>query len=191
MAGLLALLVVATIGYLSLVGWFSWWIAKRTTQARIRGVAFTVLFVALLVAPLGDEIVGKVMFDQLCHDATEVKVYETMPVGKDLYFPDGRWRLSSTPPLPREEFNRVQSLYESIVRFESSELRISPSPIPIYGQETRVFSRGTERLLASYRVYGTPGGWLSRFFEKPTLVSDQCVPRSFHKVGPLILPFNG
>jgi hypothetical protein len=189
MLGLL-IIVVGVIGYLAFVVWFPWWMAKRTRNAAVRAVVYVVSLVALLAAPWVDEIVGKFQFDRLCEEAKDVKVYATIPVGEVLYFADGRWRLSSSPPLSRDEFNRAQSIYESMVRFESNELSISSSPMPIYGHETRIFNRKTGQLLALFQVYGTPGGWISRSFEKPTFVRDQCLPQSFSKLGELILPFD-
>jgi len=141
--------------------------------------------------PWADEIVGKLQFDRLCSDAIDVNIYGTIPIGEALYLPDGRWRLSSIPPLPLDEFNRRQAILESLIKYENTELQTSSIGIHIGGRETRILSKKDDRLLASYRIYGTRGGWISQNFEKPTFVRDQCLPHDFATVTQRILPFDG
>lgn len=180
---------------LVLLAWvvFSIWLAARITRVVRLGVlkalTFLVLAPGLSALPLADEIIGKFQFDRLCEEAKDVKIFATKPVGEELYFPDGRWRLTSVPRLPFEEFNRMQAIYESMIRYERTDLQVSGDTIPIHGFETRIFDRETEQLLASYRIYGTRGGWLSRGFEKPAIVKDQCLPEGFGSVGQRILPY--
>lgn len=180
---------------LVLLAWvvFSIWIAARVTRVVRRGalkaLVFLVIAPVLSMLPLADEIIGKFQFDRLCEEAKDVKIVATIPVGEELYFPDGRWRLSSSPPLPLNESNHRQSIYESLVRHERIELEIIGIAMPISGRETRIFDRKTGQLLASYRIYSARGGWISRSFEKPTVVKDQCLPESFGSLGQLILPY--
>ena len=183
------------LALLVLLAWvvFGMWLASRTARLVRHGLlkALTFILAAPIFAalPLADEIVGKFQFDRLCEEAKDIKFYATIPVGEELYFPDGRWRLSSSPRLEFRELNRVQAIYESFVRYESTELQISGITMPIGGAETRIFDRKTGRLLASYRIYGTRGGWISRSFEKPAVVRDQCLPEGFGSVGQRILPY--
>jgi len=143
----------------------------------------------LLVFPWIDEFVGKLQFDRLCKEAEDVRIHGTKSVGEELYFPDGRWRLTSSPPLPLDEFNRTRSIYESLVRYEQNDLSIIGTTMPISGSEIRIFDRKAGRLLASYRIYNTRGGWISRDFEKPSIVQDQCLPNGFGSVGQRILTY--
>lgn len=183
------------LALLVLIGWvvLSIWLAARITrvvrQGALKALIFLVLASVLSALPLADEIIGKFQFDRLCEEAKDVKIFATKPVGEELYFPDGRWRLSSSPPLPLNESNHRQSIYESLVRYERNELEIIGIAMPISGRETRIFDRKTGQLLASYRLYSTRGGWISRSFEKPTIVKDQCLPESFGSVGQRILPY--
>lgn len=183
------------LALLVLLAWvvFSIWLAARVTRVVRRGalkaLIFLVLAPVLSALPLADEIIGKFQFDRLCGEAEQVKICRTIPVGEELYFSDGRWRLSSSPPLTLNESNQRQSIYESLVRHERIELEIIGIAMPISGRETRIFDRKTGQLLASYRIYSTRGGWISRSFEKPIVVKDQCLPESFGSVGQLILPY--
>jgi hypothetical protein len=150
---------------------------------------FFFLTLVLLALPWSDELVGKLQFDGLCKDAEEVKIYGTKPVGEELYFSDGRWRLTSSPSLPLSEFNRAQAIYDSLVRYERADIKVSGITMPIGGSETRIFDREADRLLASYRIYHTRGGWISRGSEKPSIVRDQCLPNGFGAVAQRILPY--
>ena len=81
-----------------LLGWivFSLWLASRLARVSRHGalklLAFVLVGSLLAAVPWLDEIVGKFQFDQLCQEATEVKIYASIPVGEEFYFPDGRWR---------------------------------------------------------------------------------------------------
>lgn len=151
---------------------------------------FVLLASALVVLPFADEIIGKFQFDRLCVDAGEANIHATIPVGEELYLPNGRWRLASgSPPLPLEEFKRVRAIYDSFVRWDSTQVARTAEVIPISEVQTRIYDRKTGDLLATFRSYGTTGGWVSRRFEKPVLVRDQCMPPALHLVDQRILPF--
>jgi hypothetical protein len=140
--------------------------------------------------PLVDELIGKFQFDRLCDEAKNPKIFASIPVGEELYFPDGRWRISSSPPLEMDENNRVQAVYKSLVRYESNDWQVTGAAIRIRGSDTRLFNRKTGQLLASYRMYYTRGGWLSRWgFEKPSLVRDQCLAQTDDSFYKRMLPF--
>ena len=183
------------LGLLVLLAWiaFSIWLAARVTrvvrQGASKALIFLVLAPVLSALPLADEIIGKFQFDRLCEEAKDVKIFATKPVGEELYYPDGRWRLGSVPRLPFEEFNRTRAIYESIVRSELKQTQVLGYAIPISVVETRIFDREAGQLLATYRIYGTRGGWLSRGSEKPIIVRDQCLPESFGSLGQRILPY--
>lgn len=180
---------------LVLLAWivFSIWLAARVARMVRRGalkaLIFLVLAPVLSALPLADEIIGKFQFDRLCREAEEVTILATLPVGQELYFPDGKWRLSSSPRLASKEYNEVKKILESVIRSQTSGPVTISAWIPINEYEERIYDRDG-RLLATYRHYGTRGGWLSRRGEKPAIVRDQCFPRGF---GPemmqRILPF--
>lgn len=174
---------------------FSIWIAVRIARVvrlrALKALTFLVLAPGLATLPLGDEIIGKFQFDRLCEGAKDVNIVATVPVGEELYFVDGRWRLGGTTALPFDEFRRVRAVYDSLVLWESTQVARHSEVIPISESETKIFDRKTRTLLASFRSYGTSGGWLSRNFEKPILVRDQCLPPSFKNIDQRILPFIG
>lgn len=141
------------------------------------GVPILLLLVPVIVlAPVADEIIGKVQFDRLCDEASEVKVFSTLPAGQELYFPDGRWRLGGSPPPNAAEHRRIESLL-AVLRYESTGEQIAGTIIPIKKSEHRVYDRRTGQLLASYLSYHTRGGWLNRWgSENPAIVRPQCFP---------------
>ncbi|MEK7855969.1 MAG: hypothetical protein AAB288_07760, partial [Acidobacteriota bacterium] len=65
----------------------------------------------------------------------------TLPVGRELYFPDGKWRLSSSPRLPSKEYNEVKKNLESVIRSQTSGPVTIPAWIPINEYEERIYDR--------------------------------------------------
>lgn len=174
MHGLIAILLIVL--WLGASVFIAQWIGKTMSSPRLRVVVTALLIPLLFVAPLADEIIGKFQFDKLCKEAEEIKIYGTMPVGEELYTADGRWRLGIRPS-SLEELNRVENVYKSLVRNESVGPTQVEAVIPIRTYEHRIYNKRADQLLASYRSYGTSGGWLSRYSsEVPLLVRDQCFP---------------
>lgn len=166
-------------------------LSRRFKTGWTRVVTFSLFVPIILVLPVLDELIGKFQFDQLCEEAKEIKIFATKPVGEELYFPDGRWRLTSSPLPDFREINRMQAVYESMVRYEQSDLQVLGTMITIRGHETRIFDRKSGQLLASYKIYATHGGWLGRWgSETPLIVRAQCLPQSFSSVGQRILRFS-
>lgn len=169
------------LALLVLLAWvvFSIWLAARVTRLVRHGTLKVLIFVLLapLLAalPLADEIIGKFHFDRLCKEAEEIKIYTTLAAGVEFYFPDERWKLSD-PSLPFAEVRRLGDLYEKLVRYENKSFDVVSITIPISAFETRIYSRKNNVLLASYKTYGTRGGWLSRGSEKPIIVRNICWP---------------
>ena len=190
--------MLGAIFWLALSALLAWGLAKALfgwtrygKNKPVRWVTATVLLPVVFIAPLADEIVGKRQFDQLCEAARDVKIYGTIPVGEELYTPDGKWRIGTGG----KDVERAYQVYESIVRWDLG----SPYPeeiaaaIPIRKSHTRLFNKSTGALLAEWDQYGTTGGWLSRSVETPFLVRAQCVPqlRESWALEQRILPFQG
>ncbi len=186
------MLLVLLLGWIVFSLWLAFHIARLLRYGLLKASTF-VLFASLLVAlPLADEIVGKFQFDQLCKEAAEAKIYARLPVGEQFYFPDGKWRGQSKgePLLPRDESSRMSKAYESLIREDRTELKIPSGWMRITGSEYHLYNRKTGELLASFRIYGTSGGWFSRNFEKPTIVRDVCWPPAMgEELKQQILPF--
>jgi len=162
--------------------------ARRATIAAVLAV--------LLILPFADEIVGYFQFERLCEQAREVKVHGTIPVGEELYTPQGKWRIDLAEGDPDERFKnrfRAQQALDSYIRSENRGLPAAGSAIDIRAREIKIFDARTGRVLAEWRQFSTPGGWLSRRFEKPLLVRAQCVPRAVleRTVAQTVLPFAG
>jgi len=133
-----------------------------------------VLFPMVFMAPLADEIVGKQQFDRLCEGAKEVKIYGTIPVGEELYTPEGKWRLE----LPDPDV-RLGGVVDSYFRWDhggNPPSVVGSVAIPIYSWDTKLYEKASGRLLAEWLVYSPSGGWLSRHFETPALVRSRCEP---------------
>ena len=182
--------------FLVLLVWavFGIWLAARITRVIHQRVLRILLFLlaapVLVGLPLADEIIGKFQFDRLCKEGAELELLATLPVGVELYTADGKWRLTITPPLPLNEYNKVRKTLASTVRTESVGPITIPALIPIREYKVRIYDRQQGRLLASYKHYGTRGGWISRGTEKPMIVNDQCFPKGFGaEMMQRILPF--
>lgn len=173
------------------------WLARAVTQAAwARWAMIAALLPLFLLLPLADEIVGYFQFERLCEQAREVRVHATMPVGEDLYTPQGKWRMDLAEGDADERFRirfRAQQALDTHIRAENRALPATGSAIEIRGREIRMFDVRTSRLLAEWRQFSTSGGWLSRHFEKPLLVRPQCVPRAVQErtVAQTVLPFAG
>jgi hypothetical protein len=166
----------------------------RLVTARIKNSALRVSLVVLavpfsFVLALADEIVGRYQFERLCEEAKEVKIYATHPVGEELYMPDGEWRRDHIEKLrrngqvggTREDSDRLQSMYESLVRYvaEPTVPEALPAAIVIRRYHYKIYDKSDGRLLAEFDQYGTSGGWVSQNFEVPFLVRPQCEPPLF------------
>lgn len=164
----------------TLIAWgFALLLTRRTTTRWwTKGLALLLLPVVFM-APLADEIVGKVQFDRLCEVAKEVTIHATHPVGEELYTSDGKLKTGTT----LEERNRLSAIYESLVRWDHGGPypEVIPATIPIRKYHHKIYDNTDGRLLAEFDQYGTSGGWLSRNFQAPFLVKPQCEPPLFAK----------
>ncbi|WP_147435845.1 hypothetical protein [Sulfurisoma sediminicola] len=151
-----------------------------------------ILFPVVFIAPLADEIVGKYQFERLCEEAKEVKIYGTIPVGEELYTHEGKWRSSDTGD---NDF-QLQEFRESLVLWDSG----GPFPkeisaaIPIRMYQTKLYERKTKRLLAEWKQFNTPGGWLSQWIpggQATFLTTGECMPEIVQqsKLQKILLPF--
>ena len=192
--------------WIAVSGGLAWLIARLLTSQSsrpwLRPLLAMLLLPLIFMAPLADEIIGKFQFDRLCDEAKEAKIYATHPVGEELYMPDGSWRRDHIETLrrngqvegTREEIDRLQRVYESLIRY-SAEPTIPeevPAAITIRRHHYKIYDKTDGRLLAEFDQYGTSGGWLSRNFETPFLVRPQCEPTLFAKglIKFHILPFS-
>jgi hypothetical protein len=147
-----------------------------------------VLFPVVFIAPLKDEVIGKRQFDQLCEAADrDARIYETLPVGTELYTPDGKWRGFSTGDNPW----KIGELADSLMKRESTTTYLQMA-IPIQQYDTKVFPRNSGRLLAEWRVFGTSGGWFGRSLGTPILVRNICYPKliNLSSITQQLLPFS-
>lgn len=164
-------------------------IARRIPKKGIRGLVL-MLFIPLLFAlPVIDEIIGKYQFDEVCKEAKEIKIHATIPMGSELYFPDGKWRRSERD-ISLQEAQRIDGLTETLARWEHGKATAIPGIIPMSSYETKIFDRRDGRPLASYKYFSTRGGWISQQLEKPLVVRDQCFPADSADLYKEIFPFD-
>jgi hypothetical protein len=174
-------------------GGLAWLVARLlsrwSSKLWLRPLLTLILLPVVFLAPLSDEIVGKFQFDRLCEEAKEVKIYATHPVGEELYTSEGKWRLGTVTA----DASRLGEIVESLVRWDhgGTPPQVISGAIVIYQFDTRIYDRKSDRLLAEWRVYSTPGGWLSRQFEVPLLVDPRCDPSATKGWGAVerVLPF--
>ena len=147
------------------------------------------LMVGLLCTlAMGDEIIGKFQFDRLCDKAKSINYAGAIPVGYDFYTREGRWLLT-LPKAPPEAKKKAAAAYQSLIKWELAQISRTSEWIPIGQTDTRILDKRNGVLLASFSAYGTRGGWLSRQFEKPLLVKEECLPADIRVVNTKILPF--
>lgn len=162
---------------------------RRISRAGIRFVVAVLLVPLLFALPFADEILGKPQFDRLCERAKEIRIHGTIPMGEELYFPDGRWRRSDRD-IPLKEAQRIDALMKTLIRYEDSKTAVVPGWIPILAYETKIFDQRDGRLLASYEYFSTSGGWISRRLEKPLVIMDQCFPEDSNQYRKKVFPFD-
>ena len=177
--------LVGFIVYVLICGALAWAIAvmitRRAKRRSTRWIAAALLLPIVLALPLADEIIGRYQFDRLCEKAKDVKIYGTIPVGEDLYTPDGKWRIGlqeGSPSSRAKEWKRAQEVLAKYIRLDlgSAMPHEVGAAIPIRRYDTKILNIKTGELLAEWQQFGTSGGWISRRFETPLIVSSQCMP---------------
>lgn len=164
-------------------------ICRGVSHKGVRSFVSVMLAPTLIALPLADEILGKLQFDRHCEEAKEIKIHGTIPMGKELYLPGGEWRRSDRD-IPVVEAQRIDELTKTLVREEHSKSTVLPGWIRMFAHETKIFDRRNGRLLASYKFFSTPGGWIGRRLEKPLIVRDQCFPENSNELYKKIFPFD-
>lgn len=158
-------------------------ITHRAREGWPRWVVAAVLAPIVFLLPLADEIVGHFQFERLCAAAKDVKIHGTIPVGEDLYTPEGKWRLGLVgaadfvlPEKDRESF-RLQKIVDSYVRWDLGRAQEVPAAILIQRYENKIYDVKTGRLLAEWQKYGAYGGWFGRnVIADRLIVRPQCMP---------------
>lgn len=179
MGGLI--LLTAIVGWTAVCVMLLRRIGRHIRSNSVRWVLYVGMFPALFALPLADELIGAYQFEQYCKQAEDVTILGTMPVGEELYFPDGRWRRSSND-ISLEEAKRIDELVKQLLVDESRGPEIVQGVVPIQAYETRILERQSGHPLASYKYFATRGGWLSGNLEKPLVMRDQCFPRNTNKL---------
>src|SRR5262249_53713297 len=132
------------------------WVSKRIWKALV----IVVVTPSLLVAPFVTRIIGRPQFERYCKGA-EVSILGVVPAPKELYSSTGEWRLSMKWNLLDNtqfaEHNKLVHIADSMVRWDSSETR-SISKL-IGERRTRIYEKGTNRLLAEWSSYTYVGGF--------------------------------
>lgn len=174
--------------YVVLCGGVAWALAFALThRARAswpRWFAAGILVPIVFVLPLADEIVGYFQFERLCKEAKDVKIHGTIPVGEELYTPEGKWRIGlqeGDHDQRLKDWDKATKSTRKYIRWKEG----SPVPqfvsaaIPISVYDGAIYDARTGQLLAEWRQYGAHGGWFSRNVvagEHPLIVRPQCMP---------------
>ena len=119
MAGLLLLFVL--IAWLLLCIWLTKGIVKYLRPGLVRVVVTIVSSLALLVAPIVDDILGSMQYSRYCAAADDVKILGTSRLTTDgsLHSATGDWLLATLEPGQHAERDRLQRRAESLVRWDS------------------------------------------------------------------------
>lgn len=141
MTGLLLIGVVATWFVASLL--IARYISSRF-RAHTLGMALgTFVFMALLIMPIADELIGSVQFKRLCD------------VGTALDFDEEKLRGATLTM--RKETSPLGKTYDG-----PPERRVSGVAIPVYETRFDFFAPGNVDPSLSYKTYTARGGWLIR-----------------------------
>jgi len=137
---------------------------------------------------MADELVGRFQFERLCAKAAAITYAASVPVGYELYSREGRWLLT-LPKVNPELRRKATAAYQSLARWDLTQISRTSEWIPIAQTDTRIFDKRNGVLLASFSAYGTHGGWVSRQLEKPLLMRAECLPTELRIVNTKIFPF--
>lgn len=138
--------------------WFSWFISRwavRSIKSRgLKTLIGVAIFAVLLIAPLGDEIVGKHQFEALCRQYAVQEIDEEHAVN------------SRVISMPREKQQFAKGI--------AINVRIDPWE---YRDES------TNKVVVRYHTLHAEGGWLIRMLgisetNAPLLFSSYCGPAS-------------
>lgn len=195
--------LLGLILYAVLCAGIAWLLAKLLTRRAkapwSQWLAAAILAPVVFFLPLADEIVGNYQFERLCEEAKEVKIYGTIPVGEELYTPEGKWRIGLNEgewDQRMKDWNRAQKILNSYLRWDDRRpAREVSAAIPVQEYEQRIYDARTGRLLAEWHQYGTRGGWLSQSLASSgdkIIVRQQCMPEVVlqSKINQVILKFN-
>jgi hypothetical protein len=116
-----------------------------------RAAAAVVLFPALLIAPIADDIIGGLQFRALCEEKTAIRVDESRAAGKTV----------------------------SLIRDRS--IQVPWSLVPAIEQPWRYADVDTQEVLVSFSTLDARGGWLIRALgvsetDSPITFSRSCGP---------------
>ena len=173
MGGLIAIAAALTGLVIALI--VAWWWAKRANSGWAKASLFVLATAALLVGPFVDEIVGGTQFKRYCVDAENINFSGTIPVGIELYTPDGQWRLAHFATADAQEHTKLVRLADSLVRWDHGTLAAVPAFVPMWQRQTRIYDAQTNRLVAEWVSYSYRGGWLSRIALGERL--EECRPK--------------
>jgi hypothetical protein len=130
MTGLLLLVVgvLWLVAAISITGFVVWKIPGRGWRLAVA----VVVFPALVVLPLADEIIGGWQFNALCEEKTAIRVDETRAAGRRVFL------LSEAP------------------------ITVPGVLVPVTEQPFRFADVDTKEILISYSLLRAKGGWLMR-----------------------------
>jgi hypothetical protein len=164
----------------------------RRVPGRWRPLCTVAVAAFLICFPFLDELLGAAQFSYYCRDAVEWKKHGTLPVGQELYTPEGKSRLLDgnwSSPAWNAEYSRLLRLREQLVGVDFGVREPKLGLVPIHKQHVRVFARQGDRLLAEWNVYHREPGLLRRTLVEHS--SARCEPAIASRYHQELLPFDG
>lgn len=147
------LLIGVVVAWLFAVFTFTRWTIRRFDSGVSKTVAAMVVFPALLVAPVADELIGMQQFESLCKKYAVQQIDEQHAMNRRVVY-----------------VRRTQDRFA-----DGTALRIRIDPIVFRDAET-------DRILVSYHTLHATGGWLIRMLgisetNAPILFGSGCAPK--------------
>jgi hypothetical protein len=152
-------------------------LVARAAGSRPAKASLAVLvFAAMLVAPMADDLLGQAQYQRYCEAGDKVDVRGTIKVAPEvgLFTAAGDWKIAGLAPADHAERRRLGEVAESFVRWDHGVKAPTDSVFPIQARKTRLFDKSSGAVVAEWTSYHYAGGFLRRGFLDS---ASQCFPQ--------------
>ncbi|MEO1766545.1 hypothetical protein [Thiobacter aerophilum] len=130
-------------------------IVRRFSGRRAKVIAAIISVLVFFLIPMWDVIVGKIYFQYLCEAESGVRVYKTVELGPEYWFPDGRPRFITADGLADKTL--LGQRYEFSEEWQENHSEI----FHIKRHAHVVTDKQTQQILGRYISFIHFGGWLA------------------------------
>ena len=160
MGGLLLLLVAVAWFAASLV--LATWLSHLARSSLGRVAAGSIAFVAILVAPFADDLIGTAELKRYCDSSPDVLIHRTIVVDPVFYGANGEWLLGISPVRDWDTNTRLTKLADSLVEWDHGNHAPIPGLHLIEQRTTKIYEKVSNALVAEWTSYAYRGGVVRR-----------------------------